>query len=162
MKSSSHSGIPFPLQFPATPSQQFPVAPSLLRVSAGSKERDRSCRGGVEEEVVVELDDSPGTANGRSYRFCRGSDFMFYGQTWLTTTWPLINVTVLFAKFAKRQYGRSILEQLRSRVDHEMSLFRLCRRGCRHHPSFGRRVFLALFPRNWEPMDVAPEVRTFE
>ena len=80
-----------------------------------------------------------------------------------------------------------------SRVDHEMSLFWLCRRGCRHYPSFGRRVErifwllfwvcehplpvprrlcgrtapvlgfrLAFFPRIWEPMDFAPEVRTFE
>ena len=67
MKSSSHSGIPSPMQFPATPSLQFPVVPSLIRVSAGSKETDRSCGGGVEEEVMVELDDSPGTANGTKF-----------------------------------------------------------------------------------------------
>ena len=36
-KSSSHSGTPSPLQFPATPSLQFTVAPSLLRMFAGSK-----------------------------------------------------------------------------------------------------------------------------
>ena len=37
-----------------------------------------------------------------------------FGQTWPTTTGPLISVTVLFAKLAKGQYGRSIFEQLHS------------------------------------------------
>ena len=60
MKSSGHSGTPS-LECPATSSPQFPVAPSLLRVFAGSKERHRSCGDDVEDEVVVELDDSPGT-----------------------------------------------------------------------------------------------------
>ena len=58
MKSSSHSGIPSLLQFPATSSLQFPVAPSIF---AGSKEIDRSCGSDFEDEAVVELDDSPGT-----------------------------------------------------------------------------------------------------
>ena len=79
MKSSSHSGIPSLLQFPATPSQQFLVASSLLRVFAGSKRIDRSCGGDVEDKVVVELDDSPRTTipMGRSSQFCRGSDSHF-------------------------------------------------------------------------------------
>ena len=68
MKSSNHSGIPS-LQFPATSSLQFPVAPSLLRVFAGSKEIDGSCGGDVEDEVVVELDESPGTTYGTKFSF---------------------------------------------------------------------------------------------
>ena len=66
MKSCSHTGIPL-LQFPATPSLQFPVAPSLLRVFAGSKETDRSCGGDVEDEAVVELDDSSGPTDGTKF-----------------------------------------------------------------------------------------------
>ena len=49
VKSSSHAGIP--------------SVSSLLRVFGGSNEIERSCGGDVEEEVVVELDDSPGTTN---------------------------------------------------------------------------------------------------
>ena len=59
MKSSSHSVIPSPLQFPATPLLQSSVAYSQLRVSAGSNDIDGSCDGDVEEEV----DNSPRTAN---------------------------------------------------------------------------------------------------
>ena len=75
-----------------------------------------------------------------------------------------------------------------SRVDHEMSLFQLCRRACRHQASvrvrwesrmclltfwgFFRRLCgrtapvlgfrVAFFLRIWELMDFAPGVRTFE
>ena len=90
------------------PSPQFLAAPSLLRIIAGSKE-DRSCGGDVEDEAVVEFDASPGTtAEGL---------FTIESQTWLTTTGPLTSVTVLFAKFANGQYGRSLLEQLHSDKD---------------------------------------------
>ena len=37
-----------------------------------------------------------------------------FGQTWLTTTGPLVSATVLFAKLAMGHYGGSILEQLHS------------------------------------------------
>ena len=66
-KSSSHPGIPSPLQFPATPLPQPSVASSLHHVFAGSNEMHKSCGGDVEEEDVVELDDSPGTTNGRKF-----------------------------------------------------------------------------------------------
>ena len=113
MKSSSHSGTPS-LQVPATSSLQFPVAPTLLRVFAGSKEIDRSCGGDVEDEVVVELDDSPGTTKRNEVLGFAESLLPVLGQTWLATTGPLTSVTVLFAKLAKGQYGRSVLEQLQS------------------------------------------------
>ena len=54
-------------QFPATPLLQSSGASSLLRMFDGSNEADRSYGGNVEEEVVVELDDSPGTANGTHF-----------------------------------------------------------------------------------------------
>ena len=50
---------------------------------------------------------------GRGSRFPEGLLSVF-GQTLLATAGQLIGVTVLFAKFAKEQYGRSILEQLHS------------------------------------------------
>ena len=64
VKSSSHSGMPSPLQFPATPLPQTSVASSRLRIFSGSKEIDGSCEGDVKEKDVVELDDSPGTTSG--------------------------------------------------------------------------------------------------
>ena len=60
VKSSGHSGRPS-LLFPAASKRQFPAAPSLLHEFAGFTEVDESCRGDVEEEPVLEPDDSPGT-----------------------------------------------------------------------------------------------------
>ena len=54
------------------------------------------------------LDDSP---MGRGSRFPEGLLSVF-GQTSLATAGQPAGATVLFAKFAKEQYGRSILEQL--------------------------------------------------
>ena len=85
-KSSSHSRMDSPLQ--------FPEAPWLLRIFAGSKEANK-CRGGdVEDEAVVELDDSPGTADGTKFSVLQKGLISIFGQTWLT-------FTVLFAKFVK-------------------------------------------------------------
>ena len=50
---------------------------------------------------------------GRSSHLSRGSDSHFSSDV-AHDTGPLIRVTVLFTKFAKRQYGKSILEQLHS------------------------------------------------
>ena len=58
--SSSHSGRPL-LLFPAASTRQFPGASSLLREIAGFNEVHESCGGDVEEELVLELDDSPRT-----------------------------------------------------------------------------------------------------
>ena len=49
----------------------------LLRVFAGSTEIDRSCGGDVEEEVVVELDDSPGTTKGTNFSVLQKVCFPF-------------------------------------------------------------------------------------
>ena len=45
----------------------------------------------------------------------------FFGQMWPTTTGRLTSVTVFFAKFAKRQYGRSVLEQMHRPTHGELS-----------------------------------------
>ena len=60
---------------------------------------------------MVRLDDSPGTPNGTVLGSAEGL-IPIFGQTWRTTTGPLISVTVLFAKHAKGQHGKSIFEQL--------------------------------------------------
>ena len=112
LKSSSHLGIPSPFQFPATSSLQFPVAPSLVLVFAGSIETDESCVGNVEDEVVVELDDSPGST--------KGSVFGFEGGLLLVL----------------RQYGRSVLEQL-----HSDDKCRACTQTCASHSSGPRLHF---------------------
>ena len=52
---------------PQLPCYSSSVASSLPRVFAGSNEKDRSCEGDVDEEVVVELDDSPGATNGTKF-----------------------------------------------------------------------------------------------
>ena len=57
MKSSSHSGRSS-LLFPAASARQFPAASSLLRQIAGLNEVDESCGNDVEEELLLELDDS--------------------------------------------------------------------------------------------------------
>ena len=100
MKSSNHSGIPSPLHSPATPSLQFPVAPSSLRIFAGCIEIDRFCGGDVEEKVVGELDDSPRTTYGTKFSVSAEGLIPILGETWLTTIGPLISVTALFTKFA--------------------------------------------------------------
>ena len=113
MKSSSHSGIPL-LLCPSTCSMQFSATSSLLREFAGSNEIDRSCGCDVEEELVLVLDDSPGTTKGTKF-WCFGESLHpVFGQTWLATAGPLTSVAVLFAKLAKGQYGRSVVEQLHS------------------------------------------------
>ena len=101
MKSSSRSGIPS-LHFPATHSLQFPEDPSSLRVFPERNETKRNCGSDVEHEDAVEVDDSPVTTRGTKF------------STWLTTTGTLESLNVLFAKLAKGQYGRSVLEQLHS------------------------------------------------
>ena len=111
MKSFSHTGIPSPLQFPATPLLQSSVASSLLRVFACSNEIDRSSRSDVEEEVVVKLDDSPGITSGTKFSVLQKVCFPFWVRRGSTTTGPLIRATVLFAKFAKgtirHEYSRA-------------------------------------------------------
>ena len=57
MKSSSHSGRSS-LLFPAASTRQFLGASSLLRELNEFTEVDECCEGDVEEELVLELDDS--------------------------------------------------------------------------------------------------------
>ena len=96
----------------------FPVAVSrnsfdFAYLLAPMKQIDPA-KGDVEEKVVAELDDSPGTTHGTKISVLQKGLIPIFGQTWLTTTGPLASATVLFAKLAKGHYGGSILEQLHS------------------------------------------------
>ena len=119
VKSSGHSGIPL-LVLPATCSLQFPATSSFLRDFAGSSEMDRSCGCDVEEELVLEFDDCPGTTKGTKFSVLQKV------QTWLATTGPLVSVTVFFAKLAKGQHGRSVFEQLHSDENMKIMHIVLC------------------------------------
>ena len=81
---------------------------------AASKETDRYCGGDVEDEVVVELDDSPGTTKKKEVLGFAESLLPVFGQVGLATAGPLTSVTVLLAQLANGQYGKSVLEQLHS------------------------------------------------
>ena len=63
--------------FPAAPLRQFPGAPPSLRESDGFKKMDETCGGDVEEELVLELDGSPGTTKGTSSQSCTGCSSIF-------------------------------------------------------------------------------------
>ena len=63
---------------------------------------------------MVELDDSPRTSNGDEVLGSAEGLIPIFGKTWLTIIGPLLSVTVLFAKRAKVQYSRSILERVNS------------------------------------------------
>ena len=47
--------------------RHIPDTPSSLRRFAGSAELDESCGNDAEDELVLELDDSPGTATGTKF-----------------------------------------------------------------------------------------------
>ena len=85
VKSSSHSGRPS-LLFLTASTRQFLGASSLLHELAGFNEIYESCGGDVEEEIVLGLDDSPGTTREARFSFLQRIFFPLVGQTWLTTT----------------------------------------------------------------------------
>ena len=96
VKASGHSGIPS-LLFPATSSLLFPASSQLLREFAGKNwilPAGGRCRGearaGIrflsrdhQRDVVLSL---------------AGDSLPIFGQMWLSTTGPLLSVTVLFAE----------------------------------------------------------------
>ena len=71
---------------PGMPLLQFAVTPSWLRAFDRSKEVDRSCGSDVEDEIVVELDDSPGTTNGKKISVLQKVWSTFWARR---GSWPL-------------------------------------------------------------------------
>ena len=55
------------LLFPAASTRHFPGVSSSFREFAGFNDVDESCGGDVEEELLLELDDSPKTTNGTKF-----------------------------------------------------------------------------------------------
>ena len=70
----NHSGRSS-LLFPAASTRQFHGASSSLREFAGFNEVDESCGGDVEEELVLELDDSTGPTKGTKFSVLQGIFF---------------------------------------------------------------------------------------
>ena len=98
MKSSSHAVRSCKL-LPAASLRQFSGgSSSLLREFAGFKNLGEPCGDDVEDELVVELDDSPRTTR-RTKVLSLASDVLpVFGQMWLLSTGPLIRASVLFAE----------------------------------------------------------------
>ena len=86
-KSSSHSGRSHK-RFPAAPLRHFPGAPSLFREFAGEAMS--------KEELVLELDDSPGTTKRTKFPVLHMIFLPVF--MWLLTTDSLIHISVLFAE----------------------------------------------------------------
>ena len=102
-----------------------------------------------------------GPPKERSSRSCKRCSSIF-GQMWLSTTGPLISVTVLFAEECLRVIAESrrsctffmcFLTCLHFRfldlrrvssvhpgVDYQFSLFWICRGRCWHYPGFRKRI----------------------
>ena len=58
-----------------------------------------SCGGVVEDGLLSELTDDPGTTRGK--KMCLADiTFPIFGQSWLLTADPLVEVSVVFAKLA--------------------------------------------------------------
>ena len=82
-------------------SRQSPGTRSSLRSVAGLEDvLDESCGGDVEDELVPELDDHPGTARGMNISIMHKILFPC-GQRWLLTAGPLIGKSVFFAELSK-------------------------------------------------------------
>ena len=115
-KSSSPSGIPSPLRFPATPLPQSSVVSSLLRVLAGSNEIDGRWSCGA-----VELDDSTGTTNGTKFSVLQKAWFQLLVRRGFTATWAI------------HKCNSAICKACQKTIRHEYLLATAQRRKCEDH-----------------------------
>ena len=114
VNSSNHSGIsrkrssdsPLPSSFyfgfgflEGDP-HHFPGAGPSLRYRAGLVE-DKSCNVNVEDELLPEWADNPGTTSGTKLSVLHIIVFLC-GQPWFLTADPLMVISVVFAEFSKR------------------------------------------------------------
>ena len=84
-------------------SRRSPSACLSLRFVAGlEKVLDESCGGDVEDELVPELDDNPGTTRGTKFSVLHKNSFPFFGQQWFLTAGPLVGISIFFAELSKR------------------------------------------------------------
>ena len=77
------------------------LAAALFLQTGGDSGPKDSCGGVVEDELLPELTDNPGTTRGRDNTVCLADkQLSILGQSWLLTADPLIGVSVDFAKLA--------------------------------------------------------------
>ena len=81
---------------------RFPDTSSSLRKLAGLENvLIESCGDDVEDELVLELDDNPGTTTGTTFSVLKRNVLPIFLRMWLLTTGPLTGVSVLFAELTK-------------------------------------------------------------
>ena len=84
-----------------------PEAGSSRRSAVGLEERSFDVD--VEDELLPELDDKPGTPRGTKLSVLHLKFLPLFGQPWFLTTDPLIDITILFEEFAQCQNGRRVI-----------------------------------------------------
>ena len=104
--STSHSGRSRKL-FPAASLRRFSGGPSLLSEFAGHNKHDQPCGSDVEGELVLEVDDRPGTTTERSSQY--GIEFSHFGSDVAFDQWPCP-----FAELAQWKNGKRVIEQVHS------------------------------------------------
>ena len=82
--------------------RRFPDACLSLRSVAGLEDvLDESCGGDVEDELVPEFDDNPGTTRGTKISVLHKKILPMFGQPWFVTARPLIGISIFFAELSK-------------------------------------------------------------
>ena len=112
---------------------QFPGAGSSLRSVAGLQDvLDESCGGDVEDELVPEFDDNPGTTRGTKFFRLASNILPLFGQVWLLTAGPLIVFSVFFAELSKWWNCKRVIEKLHSHEEAKIVNVYLCFLTCLH------------------------------
>ena len=133
-KSSSHSGR-LSLLLPAASTRLFLGDSSLLREFAGFNEVDESCRGDVEGDLLLEIDDCPGTTK-RNEVLSLAKDFLpFFGQMWLLTTGPLMSGNRALRRAYQMTGGQECLRAIAQsrRAEDRVHILVLLRSSALHH-----------------------------
>ena len=117
----------FGLSFVKDSCPSFPVASSSLRCNTESEVElaaavlpdatdasgpNDSGDGEVEDELLSELTDNPGTTWGNKIVGLADNTFPIFGQSWLLTADPLVGVSVVFAKLTWRRDSWRFFELL--------------------------------------------------
>ena len=88
------------LRFDTEPENELDAA--LFPEAGCASSPNESCGGVVEDELLPELADNPGTTRGTEVVRLAENTLHNLGQSWLLTADPLIGVSVVFAKLAWR------------------------------------------------------------
>ena len=119
-------------------SRQFPGASSWLRSVAGLDDAvDESCGGDVEDGLVPDLDDNPGTTRGTKCSVLQRIFFPCLVWVWPLTAGVLVGITVFFAELSKWWNCRRVIEYLHRQEEINIVHVFLCFLVCLHF-SVGR------------------------